>query len=91
MKTKTKTVTKTYYVSDDGIEFSNEGKCFHHEEVQKGNRRNCNGCQGTGQVTKTNDYAGDGNWGSPCGVSSWKAPCDDCDGRGYLTKQEVWK
>lgn len=87
---KNVTIVKTSYIAEDGKIFSSERECVIHENIQKGEWKRCFECNGKGIVTKDNDYAGDGNWGSRCGVSTWEEQCPKCKGRTYLVKKEVW-
>ena len=91
MEIKRRQIEQTYYVAFDGKEFTDRNECEHYEAIQKGSRKTCANCNGTGEVTKDNDYAGDGNWGSRTGVKYWQEECEQCNGKGYLELKEVWK
>lgn len=90
MEKKKRQIEQVYYIAFDGSEFLKEAECDHYEKMKNGIRRNCPQCEGAGEITKDDDFAGDGKWGSPTGVSHWQEKCPNCRGKGYLEKKEIW-
>lgn len=66
------------YEADDGKVFDTEADCIHHEKILSGERKVCPYCNGTKKV----DLCGDGR-------EFWK--CQDCNGKGWVSKKVVWK
>lgn len=65
------------YQTEDGRIFDSAKQAEHHERIISGVRRICPKCNGTQQV--------------PDEEFRRYYACPDCDGRGYVEKQEVWK
>ncbi len=91
METKKRQIEQTYYVAFDGKNFTDRMECEHYEEIKKGIRKICTNCSGFGKVTKDDDFAGDGKWGSSTGVHYWQEKCEQCNGKGSLELKEVWQ
>lgn len=71
------TVQVEKYQTEDGRIFDSAKQAEHHERIISGMRRICPKCNGTQQV--------------PDEEFRRFYACPDCDGRGYVEKQEVWK
>lgn len=76
MKKVDKIVTK--YEAIDGILFDKESDALLHEGFLNGTVKKCDRCNGTGEV-------------DPYGDGRVFITCSNCDGKGHVTKQEIWK
>lgn len=67
-----------HWKTSDGKIFMDEQKAKIHEAILSGEARKCQTCNGLGRI----DNTGDGRE---------LHDCQDCDGKGYQFRMEVWK
>lgn len=97
MRTETRTVQITVYISDDGHECNSYDEAKRRDEDynkrKDGTRRKCPRCDGTGRINGHYEkYFDGGMYGDHQYHERWESDkCPDCDGKGYQDKKETWE